>query len=128
MTPLNFSAEDKTAQLDARDVFDTFMQVLFALTGVVCLVAGGYLAILTRTEVQVYPGTQPPAPGTVTKSTHAHPANWAAAEGFAMAGGLCLIAAALVAHRPRPTNNPRPAETAAMPRQDNQQFRSWKSS
>ena len=42
---------------------------LFACVGAICLVIGGFLAVMTRTEVSVYPGPnqQPPAPGTVTK-------------------------------------------------------------
>jgi hypothetical protein len=111
----------------SREVANTIMQWSFAATGVACLLAGMYLALLTRTEVNVFPGTQPPAPGTVTKISREHPANWGASEGFAMAGGLCFIAAALVAHRPTFTISSRPAEASAVvPRQDNQQVRQWK--
>ena len=79
------------------------MYRFFSAIGVCCLLVALYLAVLTRTET-VYQGPQPPPPAAVTRITREHPANWGAAEGFAMAGGLCFIAAALAMHRPRESN------------------------
>jgi len=75
------------------------MQWFFSGIGIVCLLFGSYLALMTRTE-EIHEGAPPPPPqkSTVRKVSRDHSANWGAAEGFAMAGGLCLIAAAL-AHR-----------------------------
>ena len=75
------------------------MQWFFSGVGIVCLLFGAHLGVKTRIE-EYRDG--PPKSGTVVKVERDHYANWGAAEGFAMAGGLCLIAAALV-HRGRPS-------------------------
>src|SRR5262245_20359098 len=81
---------------------ESIMQWFFSGVGIVCLLFGAHLAVKTRIE-EFRDGPPPPPPqsATVRKVEREHAANWGAAEGFAMAGGLCLIAAALV-HRGRP--------------------------
>jgi hypothetical protein len=70
------------------------MRLAFVLAGVFCLYVAGHLAVKTRVEVHRH-GPEPSA-GTVTTRREPHPANWGAAEGFAIAGGLCFLAAGLV--------------------------------
>jgi hypothetical protein len=79
----------------------------YSAVGIICLQVGGQLAVKAVTEeVEVRQGPPPPPPTTATVRKEVrvreHPANWGAAEGFAMSGGLCLIAAAL-AYRGLPT-------------------------
>ena len=71
------------------------MQWFFSGVGIVCMVFGAHLALKTRIE-EFREGGPPPPSGAVRRVERDHSANWGAAEGFAMAGGLCLIAAALV--------------------------------
>src|SRR5262245_55692151 len=70
--------------------------LLFTAIGFVCLLAAGYFAMRTETR-ESYRGPQPEPPKTATlvKESQPHPTNWAAAEGFAIAGGLCLLAGGL---------------------------------
>jgi hypothetical protein len=68
------------------------MQVLFTLVGMLCLGIAVYFAVMTESK-PVEKAGQPSA-----SRQESHPANWGAAEGFAIAGGLCFIAAGLV-HR-----------------------------
>src|SRR5262245_4225985 len=81
------------------------MQWFFSGVGIGCLLFGAHLAVKTRIQEFRDPPPPPPQSGTVRKVERDHGANWGAAEGFAMAGGLCLIAAALV-HRDRPSRLP----------------------
>jgi hypothetical protein len=70
--------------------------VFYSAIGIGCLLVGGHLAIRhSIEEIREGPPSPPPQTVTVQKVERDHPANWGAAEGFAMAGGLCLIAAAL---------------------------------
>ena len=68
----------------------------YSAVGIVCLGVGGCLAQFTRTEeIREGPPAPPHTTVTVRKVYRDHPANWGAAEGFALAGGLCFIGAAL---------------------------------
>jgi hypothetical protein len=84
---------------DAAKQKEIIMQWFFSATGIVFLLFGAFLALCTKTEeIRHGPPSPPPTTVEVRRVSREHPANWAASEGFAMAGGLCLIAAALV-HR-----------------------------
>jgi hypothetical protein len=73
------------------------MQWLFTAIGILCLLAAGYLSVMTDSKSRQQPNEPPPT---------YHPASWGAAEGFAIAGGLCLLAAGLV-HRNTESSPPR---------------------
>jgi hypothetical protein len=60
---------------------------LFIVTGFGCFLVAVYLSIGPQIDV--------PAGNTATK-VEPHPASWGAAEGFAVAGGMCFLAAGLV--------------------------------
>jgi hypothetical protein len=91
---------------------ETIMQWFFSVTGLVCLLVAAGLS-MPRSETIYYPGPQPPAAGTTTRVAKELVASWAAAEGFAVAGGLCFIAAALVVGMTSPTGASRPPTVAA---------------
>jgi hypothetical protein len=83
------------------------MPWFFSIVGCLCLLFALIFTLYRETHTITYtdPPPLPPPPGvtpkTVTKTeSFPHPANWGAAEGFAMAGGICLVAAALVKRRP----------------------------
>ena len=61
---------------------------VFIVTGFGCFLLAAYLALSSHTQL---PGTNTAAP-----KIEPHPASWGAAEGFAVAGGLCFLAAGLV--------------------------------
>ena len=78
------------------------MQWFFSGVGLVCLAFAVFFALRVETETI----SPPPPPGEIRATdphsrrvSRPHPTNWAAAEGFAIAGGLCFIAAGLV-YRP----------------------------
>jgi hypothetical protein len=102
---------------------ETNMQWFFSTMGLVCLLTALFLAV-PRTETFVNPGPQPPAAGTRTTVTKDLPASWGASEGFAMAGGLCFIAAALVVIQTKPTTvTPSSSTENNVPRQIEQRVR-----
>ena len=97
--------------------------MVFSTMGLVCLLTALFLAV-PRTETIVYPGPQGPVPGSRSTVTKDLPASWGAAEGFAMAGGLCFIAAALVVMQPKPSTATPPSSTENnVPRQIEQHVR-----
>ena len=102
------------------------MQWFFSITGLWCMLTALYLAV-PRTETIVHPGPQgqfqPPAAGSTSTVTKDLPASWGASEGFAMAGGLCFIATALVMMRPKPTTAPPSSTENSVPRQIEQRVR-----
>jgi hypothetical protein len=103
---------------------ETNMQWFFSTMGLVCLLTALFLAV-PRTETIVYPGPQPPpAAGSKSTVTKDLPASWGASEGFAMAGGLCFIAAALVVMQTKPATATLPSSTENnVPRQIEQRVR-----
>jgi hypothetical protein len=102
---------------------ETDMQWFFSVMGLVCLLTALHLCVpRTETIVQSYP--QPPNPGSTTIVTKDLPSSWGASEGFAMAGGLCFIAAALVVMQSKPTTATPPSSTENnVPRQIEQRVR-----
>jgi hypothetical protein len=74
----------------------------FLVTGVGCFVMAAALTLITRTEQSTTPRVEP------------HPASWGSAEGFAVAGGLCYLAAGLVVRGREPAPRwPEPGEDRA---------------
>jgi len=68
---------------------------VFIITGFGSFALAAYLALSSHTEL----------PGTNTNTApkiEPHPASWGAAEGFAVAGGLCFLAAGLVVRSGEP--------------------------
>jgi hypothetical protein len=75
------------------DTLDRNPQRLFTVTGFICLLVAVWFGVMTETRERE--STSGPS---TTKSVSSHPASWGASEGFAIAGGLCFLAAGLV-HR-----------------------------
>src|SRR5438067_375820 len=84
------------------NLIERHIYVLFLLTGLGCFVIAASLSLTTRTEPRAEPNKPPPP------KAEPHPASWGSAEGFAVAGGLCFLAAGLVIRNREPA--PRWAE------------------
>jgi hypothetical protein len=79
--------------------FERVMPWLFSAAGFCCLLIA--LVFSLYRETRTIPSGPPPPQGVqVIRESFPHPANWGAAEGFAMAGGICFVAAALANRRP----------------------------
>src|SRR5262249_21261906 len=63
---------------------ERIIQWFFLAAGIFCFAMAGYLSMATE-----------PGP-------HPHPASWGASEGFAVAGGLCVLAVGLVVRNREP--------------------------
>jgi hypothetical protein len=67
----------------------------FLTASIGCFAMAGYLSMATHIE----PVTQPKEPAPRVEP---HPASWGSSEGFAVAGGLCVLAAGLVVRNREP--------------------------
>jgi hypothetical protein len=74
----------------AMNVLEKNVCWLFIGVGFGCFILAAYLSLTTVTENQPERGKPPPA------KLEPKPASWGAAEGFAVAGGICFLAAGLV--------------------------------
>ena len=68
---------------------------IFLAAGVACFAMAGYLSMATQIEPVAQPNNPAPRVEPV-------PASWGASEGFAVAGGLCVLAAGLVVRNREP--------------------------
>ena len=67
----------------------------FIAAGICCFAMAGYLSMATHIE----PAAQGKEPAAKAEP---HPASWGSSEGFAVAGGLCVLAAGLVVRNREP--------------------------